>query len=221
MNIHVSECKYYCLHLVPKFGDVPDRQNRQRHPTVYTRHTVTYCRASNSHNAIMTCLQKCLLRPFYRIRWAILPGRLTAAIITMPTCDKHFGDIWPSIPSPDHCSILLRQFSLLPCWNAAFECCRFRKYVVSDLFPAGPISVIFVLCAAISCNCEFPFKIEFWSRLWISSQIVWWIYVRKIKNRAVVTTTGSKMVKTALTMDRVRVWARVRLGLVSNSVSSR
>ena len=41
-------------------------------------------------------------------------------------------------------------------------------YVVSDLFPAGPISVIFVLCASISCNCEFSFKIEFWSRLWIA-----------------------------------------------------
>ena len=29
MNIHVSECKYYCLHLVPKFGDMCDRQDRQ------------------------------------------------------------------------------------------------------------------------------------------------------------------------------------------------
>ena len=26
INIHVSECKYYCLHLVPKFGDVRDRK---------------------------------------------------------------------------------------------------------------------------------------------------------------------------------------------------
>ena len=24
MNIHVSECKYYCLHLVPKFDNVRD-----------------------------------------------------------------------------------------------------------------------------------------------------------------------------------------------------
>ena len=34
MNIHVSECKYYCLHLVPKFGDECDRQNWRLHPTV-------------------------------------------------------------------------------------------------------------------------------------------------------------------------------------------
>ena len=34
MNIHVSECKYYCLHLVPKFGDVRNRQNWRLHPTV-------------------------------------------------------------------------------------------------------------------------------------------------------------------------------------------
>ena len=27
MNIHVSECIYYCLHVVPKFGDMCDRQN--------------------------------------------------------------------------------------------------------------------------------------------------------------------------------------------------
>ena len=33
MNIHVSECKYYCLHLVPKFGDVCDRQNWSLHST--------------------------------------------------------------------------------------------------------------------------------------------------------------------------------------------
>ena len=33
MNIHVSEGKYYCWHLVPKFGDVRDRQNWRLHPT--------------------------------------------------------------------------------------------------------------------------------------------------------------------------------------------
>ena len=33
MNIHVSECKYHCLHLVPKFGDVHDRQNLWLRPT--------------------------------------------------------------------------------------------------------------------------------------------------------------------------------------------
>ena len=37
MTIHVSECKYYCLHLVPKFGDVRDRQNWQLHPTAQGR----------------------------------------------------------------------------------------------------------------------------------------------------------------------------------------
>ena len=35
LNIHVSECKCYCLHLVPKFGDMCDRQNWRLHPTVY------------------------------------------------------------------------------------------------------------------------------------------------------------------------------------------
>ena len=33
MNSHVPECKYYCLHLVPKFGDMCDRQNWRLHPT--------------------------------------------------------------------------------------------------------------------------------------------------------------------------------------------
>ena len=33
MNIRVSEYRYYCLHLVPKFGDVQDRQNWRMHPT--------------------------------------------------------------------------------------------------------------------------------------------------------------------------------------------
>ena len=33
MNIPVSECKYYCLQLVPKFGDVRDRKNCRLHPT--------------------------------------------------------------------------------------------------------------------------------------------------------------------------------------------
>ena len=33
MNIHVSECNSYYLHLVPKFGNVLDRQNWQLHPT--------------------------------------------------------------------------------------------------------------------------------------------------------------------------------------------
>ena len=35
MNNHVSGCKYYCLHLVPKFGDMCDRQNWRLHPTVH------------------------------------------------------------------------------------------------------------------------------------------------------------------------------------------
>ena len=36
MNIHVSEWKYYCLRLVPKFGDMCDRQNWRLHPTANT-----------------------------------------------------------------------------------------------------------------------------------------------------------------------------------------
>ena len=31
----VSECEYYCLHLVPKFDDVCDRQNLQLYPTAH------------------------------------------------------------------------------------------------------------------------------------------------------------------------------------------
>ena len=40
MNIHVSDCKCYCLHLVPKFGDVRDHQNWRLYPTarVLPRH---------------------------------------------------------------------------------------------------------------------------------------------------------------------------------------
>ena len=34
MNINVSEYKYYCLQLIPKFGDMCDRQNWRLHPTV-------------------------------------------------------------------------------------------------------------------------------------------------------------------------------------------
>ena len=93
-------------------------------------------------------------------------------------------------------------------------------YVVRDLFPAGPISVIFVFYASISCNCDFSSWIDFWFRLWIPPQIFWWIRIHKIKNCSVVTTTGRKMAKIRAPVDRVSVRARVRLGLVSNSVSS-
>ena len=41
MNIHVSECKQYCLHFVPKFGDMRDRQNWRLHPTGYTVEMLT------------------------------------------------------------------------------------------------------------------------------------------------------------------------------------
>ena len=33
MNIRIWECKYYCLHLVPKFGDVHNPPNWRLHPT--------------------------------------------------------------------------------------------------------------------------------------------------------------------------------------------
>ena len=72
-------------------------------------------------------------------------------------------------------------------------------YVVRDLFPAGPISVIFVLYVSISCNCDFSSQIDFWSRLWIPPQIFWWIHICKINNRGVTTTTGREMAKTTLT----------------------
>ena len=96
----------------------------------------------------------------------------------------------------------------------------FPIYVVRDLFPAGPISVIFVIWASISCNCDFSSQIDLWSRLWIPPRICWWIHICKVNNRGVVTTTGREMAKIRSPVDRVRVRARVWLGLVSNSVSS-
>ena len=65
MNIHVSECKYYCLHLVPKFGDVRDRQNWWLHPTdqsvgcscqFWRSHMV--CACAGAKNASNDCSQE-------------------------------------------------------------------------------------------------------------------------------------------------------------------
>ena len=74
-----------------------------------------------------------------------------------------------------------------------------NHYVVGDLFPVGSIPGIFVRWASIWCNCDFSYEIDFWFRLWIHPQIVWWIHVHKIKTRGAVTTTGCKMAKTTLT----------------------
>ena len=41
MNIHVSENKYHCLHLVPKLRDVCGRQNWRLHPTAHCE--VSHC----------------------------------------------------------------------------------------------------------------------------------------------------------------------------------
>ena len=46
-------------------------------------------------------------------------------------------------------------------------------YVVRDLFPAGPISGIFISQAPISCNCDLSFEIDSWFRHWIPPQIIW------------------------------------------------
>ena len=73
-----------------------------------------------------------------------------------------------------------------------------KAYVVRDLFPAGPISVIFVLLASISCYCDFFSKIDFWYRLWVPPQIFWWIHICEIKSREVVITTRREMAKTTL-----------------------
>ena len=63
-------------------------------------------------------------------------------------------------------------------------------HVVGDEFPTGPISGIFVLCASLSCSRYLSSEIDFGSRLWFPTQIVWWIHVRKIKNRGVVIVGG-------------------------------
>ena len=45
----------------------------------------------------------------------------------------------------------------------------------------------------------FSFQIDFWSRLWIPPQIFWWIHIRKIKNRGIVSTTEREMARNTLT----------------------
>ena len=59
MNIHVSECKYYCLRLVPKFGDVRDRQNWRLHRTDPARLLCYECKGLT-----------CMLDPY---RWGVRP----------------------------------------------------------------------------------------------------------------------------------------------------
>ena len=53
MNIHVSECKYYCLHLVPKFGDMCDRQNWRLHPTGDVAVAMCDCGSPRCHKHIL------------------------------------------------------------------------------------------------------------------------------------------------------------------------
>ena len=61
LNIHVSECKYYCLHLVPKFGDMCDRQNWRLHPTDAGRLILTRASASSPGPAawVASCVNSC------------------------------------------------------------------------------------------------------------------------------------------------------------------
>ena len=47
-----------------------------------------------------------------------------------------------------------------------------------------------------------------------------WTHIHKIKNRGVVTRLNVMWPKLRPSVDRVRVWVRGRLGVVSNSVSS-
>ena len=59
MNIHVSECKYYCLHFIPKFGDVCNHQNWRLHSTVYTLINV-YPRLCNNHKFLFLQIFLCI-----------------------------------------------------------------------------------------------------------------------------------------------------------------
>ena len=60
MNIHIWECRYYCLHLVPKFGDVRNHPNCRQHPTDEVRKEsseswVTLYTAGHLHTAVPHC----------------------------------------------------------------------------------------------------------------------------------------------------------------------
>ena len=82
MNIHVSECKYHCIHLVLKFGDVHDRQNWQLHPTAYGVVHACAVKGSGTHllaalcDFARRCKSTCWL-PFNPINciWHLTPPR--------------------------------------------------------------------------------------------------------------------------------------------------
>ena len=76
MNIHVSECKCYCLQLVPKFGDMHDRQNRRLHPTNDVKTTWSW-----RHNDIIfaLCVRWVILK-----RWRPLLVRVASPAATTP-----------------------------------------------------------------------------------------------------------------------------------------
>ena len=72
MNINVSECKYYCLHLVPKFGDMCDRQNWRLHPTV------EWTVFQTMKSIVILCLKSGAHPPLRSLRIAWLEGIVTS-----------------------------------------------------------------------------------------------------------------------------------------------
>ena len=83
-----------------------------------------------------------------------------------------------------------------------------------------PFSVIFILYASISCNCDISYENDFWSRFWIPPQIFAEFIYAKLQIVVLLQDWTWNLPKLRSAVDRVWVRARVRLGLVSSYVSS-
>ena len=90
--------------------------------------------------------------------------------------------------------------------------------MVGEVFPWGGNSVIFSVCASFSRTGVQLHEIDIWLDPRSLNKFYGALMFPKNKYHSDVTTPTSKMVKTTSPVDRVRVWARVSLGLVSNTV---